>query len=64
MRCSMEEKKETVHQIMIKVIDEICDNYCKYPEMLLSKHPGEDEDMLEELLYDEYCAKCPLNRLC
>ena len=60
----MEEKKESVHQIMIKVVNEICDNYCKWPDILVGKNPGEDEDMLEEMLYEQYCANCPLNRLC
>lgn len=60
----MEEKKETVHEIMIKAIDEICDKYCKWPDMMQSKNPDKDEDMLDELLYDQYCAKCPLSRLC
>ena len=60
----MEEKKESVHQIMIKVVNEICDNYCKWPDILVGKNPGEDEDMLEEMLYEQYCANCPMNRLC
>ena len=59
----MEEKKETCHQIMISVVDEICDNYCKYPDMYVSKHPDADEDLLEDLMYTEICAFCPLNRL-
>ena len=61
---AMEEKKETVQQIMIKVIDEMCDNYCKYPDMYVSKHPDTDEDLLEDLMYTEICSQCPLNRLC
>lgn len=60
----MSEKKDTVHQIMISVIDEICENYCKYESQLLGTDPGADPDMLEEMLYDQYCRNCPLNRLC
>ena len=60
----MEEKKETCHQIMINVINEICDNYCKYPDMYVSKNPDADEDFLEDLMYTEICSKCPMNRLC
>ena len=60
----MDGKKETVHQIMISVIDDICDNYCKYPEMYVNKHPDADEDLLEDLMYMEICANCPMNRLC
>lgn len=60
------ERKESCHQIMIKVVNEICDNYCKYSEMMVPKDPDPDSDMdmLEETLYLEYCSNCPLNRLC
>ena len=59
----MSEKKESCHQIMISVIDEICDKYCKYPDMYVSKNPDKEEDMLEDMMYTEICAYCPLNRL-
>ena len=42
------------------ITDEICENYCKYQAMMLSSNPGEDPDMLEEMLYEQYCANCPL----
>ena len=60
----MKEMKETCHQIMISVIDDICENYCKYPDMYTSKNPDMDEDMLDDLLYTEICANCPMKRLC
>ena len=59
-----EEKKQTVHQIMIDVIDEICDKYCKYPDMMIGKNPEQEPDMLEDMLYEQYCANCPVNKLC
>ena len=59
----MDEKEQSCHQIMISVIDEICDKYCKYPDMYVSKNPDMEEDMLEEMMYTEICANCPMNRL-
>ena len=59
-----EEKKQTVHQIMIDVIDEICDKYCKYPDMMIGKSEEQEPDMLEDMLYEQYCANCPVNKLC
>ena len=53
-----------VHQILIAVSDEICDKYCKYPDMYVNSHPDADADMLEDLMYTEICANCPLTRLC
>ena len=44
----MEDKK-----IIEKVKEEMCDGYCKYPEMI-----EEDEDEIADV-----CANCPLNRL-
>lgn len=62
----MKGKKESVHQILCWVVDEICDNYCKYADRMIPKDPDpeSDIDMLEETLYEEYCSNCPLNRLC
>ena len=59
-----EEKKQTVHQIMIDVIDEICDKYCKYPDMMIGKSAEQEPDMLEDMLYEQYCVNCPVNKLC
>jgi len=59
-----EKKPESVNQIMLKVVDEICDKYCKYPDMLASSDQEAEADMLEEMLYEQYCANCPLTRLC
>lgn len=46
-----EEKKQTIAEIVEEVKCEMCDNYCKYPDILP-----------EEVLWSE-CEKCPLGRL-
>ena len=56
-----EEKKVTVMNLLIEVADEICDKYCKYPAICEAER--KDPDEAEELLYDTYCANCPLNKL-
>ena len=56
-----EEKKVTVMNLLIEVADEICDKYCKYPAICEAERKEPDE--AEELLYDTYCANCPLNKL-
>lgn len=38
------------------IAEEICDHYCKYPELY-----KDDEDMAE--LLDEHCQGCPVNKL-
>ena len=45
---------ETVYNIINSVVEEMCDKYCKYPDIY-------DED--DDKLYDEQCNNCPLNRL-
>lgn len=44
-------EQQTIPQIIEEVKMAICDNYCKYPDILP-----------EEVLYGE-CEKCPLGRL-
>ena len=55
------EKKITVMNLLIEVADEICDRYCKYPEICEAER--KDPDEAEDLLYEKYCASCPLNKL-
>jgi len=50
----MDNKKETVQSIINEVTEQICNEYCKYTGL---------EDIDEDKLYDEYCVKCPLQRL-
>ena len=53
-----ESREKTITEQMGAIIDEICNNYCKYPEACMSER--EDLDAAEALLYETYCAKCPL----
>ena len=48
-------KEKTITDILEDVSKDICDNYCKYPDI----YQKEEE---EYKLY-EHCDKCPLNRL-
>ena len=57
------DKQKSVTQILREAIDEICDHYCKYPGMYIGEQPSEDVDMLEDTMYTEICAKCPLMKL-
>lgn len=40
-------------QIFEEVMNDMCDNYCKFPAL----YSDQDE------LWDEQCDKCPLNKL-
>lgn len=48
-------ERNSVTDIIREVVDEMCTNYCKFPEKYTS-------DEWEEK-YEEICAYCPLNRL-
>lgn len=53
-----EEKTPTVAGLLHKVASDICNHYCKFPDIY--KDPdGEDN----ERLWDERCENCPLNTL-
>ena len=41
--------------------EEICDHYCKMPEFYLSQY--KDPDEAHEVMVNECCTKCPLERL-
>jgi hypothetical protein len=51
----MSDKQECVVDIIRKVVEEMCDKHCKFPE----QYSEEDE----EKLYEEHCNNCPLNKL-
>lgn len=51
----MEKKQKSIAQQLEEVTQEICDNYCKYPE----RYTAEEWDSVCE----ELCYKCPLNKL-
>lgn len=50
----MEDK--TIPQILESVAEEICQNYCKWPDQW-------DEEVNGELSESDICKNCPLNRL-
>ena len=51
-------KPKTIHEQLCAVSEEICDNYCKYPDICLAKE--KDPDLAQDMLIDEYCSKCPM----
>ena len=58
-----EQQNKPITRILNEVIDEICSDYCKYSAQLLSQNQGEEVDILEDMLYEQYCANCPLVRM-
>ena len=48
---------DTVHNIIVEVVEKVCDEYCKWPE----KYGDSDEE--QDKLMEEHCDKCVLNRL-
>ena len=46
---------------LYKVIEQVCDKYCKYPEQYESKY--DDPDEAWEKMYEEKCDNCPLSKL-
>lgn len=52
---------KTVTEILGDIEQEICERYCKYPE--IAKTETDDPDLAEDLLYDKYCGSCPLSRI-
>ena len=51
----------TISEQMDDIANEICERYCKYPE--IAKTETDDPDLADDLLYDKYCANCPLSKL-
>lgn len=51
------QKEKTIPQILEEVASEICDHYCKYPDIW-------DEEKEGVTLIDSgICENCPLNKL-
>lgn len=46
------EQKKTVSQVIEEVKEQMCEDYCRYPNELLN-----EEDLLD------VCTVCPLNKL-
>ena len=54
------EKQKPISEQMDEIIYEICENYCKYPEICV-KEAG-DPDAAENMLFAKYCESCTLTR--
>jgi len=52
------DKEKSVTKIIDEVIEEICNKYCKYPDIWEAEE-HDDIDLSES----EICENCPLNRL-
>lgn len=50
-------KMKTISQQLEEVVNEICNHYCKYPDIWDEEKEG------CELSESEVCTNCPLNRL-
>lgn len=61
MRMNLQEFKKQIGDKNGNYPEKICDNYCKYPEIVNNK--GYSEDKFFEVLNTEYCDDCPINQL-
>lgn len=52
LRTDGEEKPSTIIQMLNGIADEICDDYCKWPEKCKS-----------DIRLMKHCHECPLNRM-
>ena len=52
-----EEKIKTITQQIEEVAEEICNHYCKWPDI------WNEDKMGMELFESKHCQECPLNRL-
>ena len=48
---------ESVTQILEEVVEEMCNHYCKWPDLWDEEAEG------MELIDSEHCQNCPLNKL-
>lgn len=53
-------ERMTIPEQLNKIAEEICDSYCKYPD--LAKDKFEDPDEAMEYIGDTYCSGCPIYR--
>lgn len=50
-----------IPKALITIAETMCDDYCKYHEIYLSRH--KDPDEAYERMQEEVCSHCPLNDL-
>ena len=53
--------EKTVTDLLTEIEDEICNDYCKFPD--IARAEVKDANAAEDLLYTKYCKGCPLNKL-
>lgn len=53
--------ERTIRDQLDDIVDKICDQYCKYPE--IAKSEVKDAEAAYDHLYRKYCEECPLNRI-
>jgi hypothetical protein len=49
-----------VVETLTALCEEICDNYCRFPELYLNEHKDPDE---ATDLCKEKCENCPINKI-
>ena len=52
---------QSIIEQLEKIKEEICDKYCKWPQLYLESI--KDPDDAHEIMMEHKCAKCPLQRL-
>ena len=61
MRRKTNKADMTVTEQLNEVRRQICDNYCKYMDIILETH--QSSDLAMDYLQETYCATCPMNEL-
>ncbi len=51
-------ERMTIAEQLNVIAEEICDSYCKYPDLMKQKFEDPDEAM--DYIGDTYCVNCPL----
>ena len=54
-------KEKTISEQFEEIKKEMCDKYCKWPERYLAEIECPDE--AQEVMIEEKCKDCPLNKL-
>lgn len=55
--------EKNVSQVICEVIQDICDNYCKYPIIYQPTYIDNIDDDYMGRMFEERCNNCPLRRL-
>ena len=50
-----------VVETLTKLCEEMCDNYCKFPDQYYAKYKDSDEAI--DMLLKEKCEDCPLSKI-